>query len=228
MRSSKIIILVILGVKMFKRALSIFSILLLLSFNACHSESKEQQKPEDTYTDISELVEQQSQDSKNTESEPQSFIPKVFIATSVSPAKPGNLVDFTWKQDGKEIKFSDYVRGKIVLLNFWGTWCPPCRREIPDLVEVSHESEGKDFVVVGITLERDVVNAEQNVKDFATQKGIKYLNIIDKDQSIARAYGGINAVPTTFIIDKKGRIVETLVGARMKQDFIDAINRARK
>ncbi len=213
---------------MFKKGISIFAILLFVTFYACHSESKEQPKAEDTYTDISKLVDKQNQNNENTVSDQQSFKPRVFVATNVSPAKPGNLVDFTWKQDGKEIKFSDYVRGKIVLLNFWGTWCPPCRREIPDLIEVNQESEGKDFVVVGITLERDVVNAEQNVKDFATQKGLKYLNIIDKDQSIARAYGGINAVPTTFIIDKKGRIVETLVGARMKQDFIDAINRARK
>jgi peroxiredoxin len=93
---------------------------------------------------------------------------------------------------------------------------------------VHQESEGKDFVIVGITLERDIENAERNVKDFATQKGIKYLNIIDKDGAIAKAYGGINAVPTTFIIDKRGKIVETLIGARMKQDFLEAINRARK
>jgi len=213
---------------MLKKSISLLAIMLVLSFASCRSEVKDQQEPKDNYTEVSELAEQTKSESNNTPEQNAGFTPQVFFATSVSPAKPGNLVDFVWKQDGKEIKFSDYVKGKIVLLNFWGTWCPPCRREIPDLIEVHQESEGKDFVIVGITLERDIENAERNVKDFATQKGIKYLNIIDKDGAIARAYGGINAVPTTFIIDKRGKIVETLIGARMKQDFLDAINRARK
>jgi thiol-disulfide isomerase/thioredoxin len=208
---------------MLKKTLVILTVLFSFSFVSCKSETKESQLPKDEYVDVSEL--QQTADQNNNS--PQ-IKPLVFVAKSVIPAKPGNIVDFVWIQDGKEKKFSEFVKGKIVLLNFWGTWCPPCRREIPDLVEVANEGENKDFVVVGITLERDIENAETNVKEFAKQKGIKYLNIIDKDQSIARAYGGINAVPTTFIIDKKGKIVETLVGARMKQDFIDAINRARK
>jgi len=208
---------------MLKKTLVFLTIIFSFSIVSCKSETKESQLPKEEYVDVSEL--QQTADQNNNS--PQ-IKPLVFVAKSVIPAKPGNIVDFVWIQDGKEKKFSEFVKGKIVLLNFWGTWCPPCRREIPDLVEVANEGENKDFVVVGITLERDIENAETNVKEFAKQKGIKYLNIIDKDQSIARAYGGINAVPTTFIIDKKGKIVETLVGARMKQDFIDAINRARK
>ncbi|MCX7908477.1 MAG: TlpA family protein disulfide reductase [Ignavibacteria bacterium] len=200
---------------------------LLFSFSSCRSEVKENSEPREDYIEISEMRESRETQDSNSDNTPKSK-PLVFFPKSIVPAKPGNLVDFAWVQDGKEVKFSEFAKGKIVLLNFWGTWCPPCRREIPDLIEVHNESEGKDFVVVGITLERDVENAETIVKDFVNQKGIRYINIIDKDQSIARAYGGINAVPTTFIIDKKGKIVETLVGARGKQDFIDAINRARK
>ncbi len=199
----------------------------LTSFVSCRSEVKQNPEPKDEYVDVTELNQNSNSQKEVTENIPK-IEPLVFVAKSISPAKPGNIVDFVWTQNGKEIKFSDYVKGKIVLLNFWGTWCPPCRREIPDLIEVHSEGEGKDFIVVGIALERDIENAETNVKEFARQKGVKYLNIIDKDQSIARAYGEINAVPTTFIIDKRGKIVETLVGARMKQDFIDAINRARK
>lgn len=199
----------------------------LTFFVSCRSEVKQNPEPKDEYVDVTELNQNSNSQKEVTENIPK-IEPLVFVAKSISPAKPGNIVDFVWTQNGKEIKFSDYVKGKIVLLNFWGTWCPPCRREIPDLIEVHSEGEGKDFIVVGIALERDIENAETNVKEFARQKGVKYLNIIDKDQSIARAYGEINAVPTTFIIDKRGKIVETLVGARMKQDFIDAINRARK
>ncbi|MEJ5285897.1 MAG: hypothetical protein CH6_2859 [Candidatus Kapaibacterium sp.] len=211
---------------MFNRAVLILIVLFAFSFNSCRSESKENIETKDEFVEVTELSQNENLN-ESTDKSPK-FEPLVFVPKSITPAKPGNIVDFVWVQNGKEVKFSDYTKGKIVLLNFWGTWCPPCRREIPDLIEVHNEGETKDFVVVGITLERDVVNAETNVKDFAKQKGIKYLNIIDKDQSIARAYGGINAVPTTFIINKQGKIVETLVGARMKQDFIDAINRARK
>ncbi len=207
--------------------LTILTFFLIFSFSACHSEVKENPEPKDEYVDVSEIYQNVQVANSDANNSPE-FKPLVFFAKTIVPARPGNIVDFIWVQDGKEIKLSDFVKGKIVLLNFWGTWCPPCRREIPDLIDVHQEGLDKDFLVVGVTLERDIENAETNVKEFAKSRGIKYLNIIDKDQSIARAYGGINAVPTTFIIDKKGKIVETLVGARTKQDFIDAINRARK
>lgn len=212
---------------MFTRIIAAFVLMFMVSFISCNSQVKKNPEPQDEYVDVTELTQNSNSQNEIADKSPK-FEPLVFVPKTITPAKPGNVVDFVWTQNGKEIKFSDYVKGKIVLLNFWGTWCPPCRREIPDLIEVHSEGEDKDFIVVGITLERDIANAETNVKEFAKQKGIRYLNIIDKDQSIARAYGGINAVPTTFVIDKRGKIVETLVGARMKQDFIDAINRARK
>lgn len=205
---------------------NIFAFLIILSVSSCKSESKEFPKDKENYIDVSELTQHQDKEiANNTKSSGNS---NIFIASSVSPAKPGNLVDFIWQQNGKETRFSDYAKGKVVLLNFWGTWCPPCRREIPDLVSIHNESKGKDYVIVGVVLERDIDNAEKNVADFASRNGIGYLNIIDKDQSIARAYGGINAVPTTFIINKNGKIVETLIGMRSKTEFLDAITRASK
>ncbi|MCX7879448.1 MAG: TlpA family protein disulfide reductase [Ignavibacteria bacterium] len=204
--------------------------LFLLHISSCKSETREieQTKVQKEELTVFEEIAQNEILSDNTQSKTPEFIPLVFVASSVSTGKPGTLVNFTWKQNGKEVNFSDFAKNKIVLLNFWGTWCPPCRKELPDLIEIHNESEGQDYVVVGVTLERDPANAETIVKDFAKKQGIKYLNIVDKDHSIARAYGGISAVPTTFIIDKKGKIVETLVGARPKRDFIDAISRARK
>ncbi len=201
-------------------------ILIILSFSSCKSESKELPKGKENYVDVSELTQQDG--NKTTDNTSPAKTPNIFVVSTVTPAKPGNIVDFVWNQKGKEVSFSEYVKGKVVLLNFWGTWCPPCRREIPDLVSIHNESDGKDYVIVGIVLERDVENAEKNVGDFANKNGIGYLNIIDKTQSIARAYGGINAVPTTFVIDKKGKIVETLVGMRSKTEFLDAIARANK
>lgn len=213
---------------------SFVSVFLIVFFNtftlsSCHSENKEiaEQKQND-YIDVTQLTESSNPDAGKATDISQKEGTRVFVVRSVLAAKPGNIVDFLWQENGKDRKFSEFVKGKIVLLNFWGTWCPPCRREIPDLVEIHNESTGKDYLIVGIALERDIANAEKVVSDFAGKSGIKYLNIIDKNQDIARAYGGINAVPTTFVIDKNGKIVETLVGMRSKSAFLEAIDRARK
>jgi thiol-disulfide isomerase/thioredoxin len=156
-------------------------------------------------------------------------IGKVMMIESVGKAKQGSAVDFTWKEGNNTIKFSDYSKGKVVLLNFWGTWCPPCRREIPDLVEVSKELANKDFVIIGIALERgDNINANSTkVADFMRSNSIPYYNFMGI-QELVNAYGGIPAVPTTYIIDKTGKISETIVGMRGKADFMQSINRVLK
>ncbi|MGQ9819906.1 MAG: TlpA family protein disulfide reductase [Candidatus Kapaibacteriales bacterium] len=201
----------------------------IFTFTFCHSQNKELvEEKQNEYFDISELSEN-ARSENNLQSVNFSIEkPRVAVTLSVTPSKPGNFVEFTLEENGKTKKFSEIAKNKIVLLNFWGTWCPPCRREIPDLVQIHNESGGKDYVVVGIALERDINNAEKLVSDFAQKNNIGYLNVIDKNFDIAKAYGGINAVPTTFIIDKNGKIVETLVGMRSKSVFLEAINRARK
>ncbi|OGU95145.1 MAG: hypothetical protein A2220_03215 [Ignavibacteria bacterium RIFOXYA2_FULL_35_10] len=156
-------------------------------------------------------------------------IGKVIQIETVAKQKQGFAVDFTWKENGNSTKFSDFTKGKVVLLNFWGTWCPPCRREIPDLVEVSKELANKDFVLIGIALERgaDVTSNITKVSDFMKSNGIPYNNFIGVE-AITNAYGGIAAVPTTYIIDKNGKISETIVGMRGKSDFMESIKRVLK
>src|SRR5688572_27362432 len=61
----------------------------------------------------------------------------VATVESVSAAKSGKATDFAWKADGKTVSFSEFTKGKVTFLNFWATWCPPCRREIPDIIEIS-------------------------------------------------------------------------------------------
>lgn len=200
-----------------------------LSFSSCHSQNKEfVEGKQNEYIEISQLAENFNTEANVQNNNPAVGKPRIGVVRSVTPAKPGDFIEFTWEENGKDKKFSEIAKGKIVLLNFWGTWCPPCRREIPDLVEIHNELNGKDFVIVGIPLERDVNNAEKLVSDFALKNGIRYLNVIDKNFDVAKAYGGINAVPTTFIIDKNGKIVETIVGMRSKSAFLEAIDRARK
>ncbi|MGA2296971.1 MAG: TlpA disulfide reductase family protein [FCB group bacterium] len=157
----------------------------------------------------------------------------VYGIESVSKVVAGKATDFTWKADGKIYTFSEFTKGKVVFLNFWGTWCPPCRREIPDIVEISKDLANKDFVVIGIACERpgsDLATNISNVKSFADAKGIPYqlFTTASDNRALSEAYGGIQAVPTTFIIDKQGKINETLVGMRSKDEFMQSINRVLK
>ncbi|MDI1313575.1 TlpA disulfide reductase family protein, partial [Prosthecobacter sp.] len=96
--------------------------------------------------------------------------------------------------DGKTVKLSDF-RGKVVVLNFWATWCPPCRREIPDLVALHEKYAEQGLVVIGVSLDE---GGATSVKSFVTKAGVKY-PVVMGDQETAQAYGGITSIPTTFI-----------------------------
>jgi thiol-disulfide isomerase/thioredoxin len=154
---------------------------------------------------------------------------RVFTIGTVTKGKSGMAADFTWTDGGTSQKFSDLTKGKVVLLNFWGTWCGPCRREIPDLIEVNKELQGKDFVLIGIAAERGASEDEnfKKVSDFVQDKGINY-NVFIANRDIVEAYGGLPVVPETYIIDKNGKISETIVGMKDKDEFMESINRVLK
>lgn len=153
---------------------------------------------------------------------------KVFTIRTVSNPVRGKPVDFTWEENGKTFTFSEFTKNKVVFINFWGTWCPPCRKEIPDIISLYNDYKNKDFVVIGIALERDPSTAVQKVKDYAEKNGINYINFADTRQELAMAYGGIQAVPTTFIIDKSGTIAETIIGMRDRSYFENSVKNAMK
>jgi thiol-disulfide isomerase/thioredoxin len=151
---------------------------------------------------------------------------KVYAITSVGNAVQGKAVDFKWQEDGKDLSFSELTKDKVVLINFWGTWCPPCRMEIPDLVKLHTDFSDKDFVMIGIALERNPSSALQKVANFAKTQNMSYYLFVDTSNDIVRRYGGINAVPTTFVVDKDGKIIETIVGMRDYATFKQAIEKA--
>ena len=118
-----------------------------------------------------------------------------------------------------------------MVLNFWATWCPPCRREIPDIIEFARER--KDVVVIGIALERDDATAKAGVSKFAISKGINYINLTSssqlKVQDISSAYANIapmDYIPTTFVFNKSGQHVSTIQGGTNKQGLVDAVAKA--
>lgn len=166
--------------------------------------------------------------SKEASSDSQTKLGDVFKLEGVTKAPKGKANDFTWKDGSKTVTFSEFTKNKVVLLNFWGTWCGPCRMEIPDLKEVVNELNGKDFVVIGVPLERNPSNAITTVQTFVKNNNLNYVNIVDVDRKLDAAYGGISGVPTTIIIDKQGNVSEAMVGAQPKDRFMKAINRVLK
>jgi len=132
--------------------------------------------------------------------------------------------DFSLKSvDGKTIKLSDY-NGKVVIIDFWATWCPPCRRGIPDLVAIQNEYKNK-VVVVGISLDR-----EKTIKDvpgFVKDYGINY-PVVYGDDNVVTAYDGIQSIPTSFVVDKNGNVVDMHVGLVSKDTFVNKIKELLK
>ena len=128
----------------------------------------------------------------------------VRFVRNPEPAPPLTLHDL----DGKALTL-DGSRGKVTLVNFWATWCPPCRAEIPILIELQKKYEGQ-LRVLGLSVDDD---SPANVKKFAASVGINYTVALAPPE-VGALYGGIPALPTTFVLDTQGRIVQKHVGLR--------------
>lgn len=103
--------------------------------------------------------------------------------------------------EGKSVKLSDF-KGKVVVLNFWATWCPPCREEIPALIALQDKYKAQGLVVIGMSVDQGGAAA---VKSFAKRMKISY-PIVMGDEKTAAAYGNVQVIPTTFFIDRAGDI----------------------
>jgi thiol-disulfide isomerase/thioredoxin len=123
--------------------------------------------------------------------------------------------------EGNKVSLSDY-RGKVVVLDFWATWCPPCRKGIPDFVQMQKEYGNDNFVVLGINLDRGD-DVSLLVEEFANNYNINY-PVLYHNQQIVMAYGGIQSIPTTFVIDQNGKVRQGVVGYRPKEFFKGVID----
>jgi thiol-disulfide isomerase/thioredoxin len=126
--------------------------------------------------------------------------------------------NFFWTDhNGKKVSFAEFSKGKPVLVNFWATWCGPCVHEMPDLVALNDEYTAKGALVIGISADRDE-DALNLVSGFTKEKNVAYPIVIDNGD-LEEAFGGLRGYPTTFYIDKNGKIVKKMIGAQSKATF---------
>lgn len=148
-----------------------------------------------------------------------------YAVKSVGTSKAKNeMVDFSWSEDGKDVKLSDY-KGKVILLNFWATWCPPCRKELPDLSQISTELKDKDFVMIGVSVDDN----QEVLNKFLETNRLPYTIVFEPTELVGKYMSTAgqtqNVVPQTYIINKEGKVVEAILGSRSKADFLSLINK---
>ena len=125
------------------------------------------------------------------------------------PAVEGKLApDFTLKDlSGRPVQLSS-LKGKVVLVNFWATWCPPCREEVPSLVKMNQAMQGKPFQLLAVSIDEGGRDA---VTTFFKKSGSELPALLDTDGAVSRRYG-TTGVPETFVINPKGVIMKKVVG----------------
>jgi cytochrome c biogenesis protein CcmG, thiol:disulfide interchange protein DsbE len=130
-------------------------------------------------------------------------------------AQPANL-DFTLKDmNGAEVKLAS-LKGKVILLNFWATWCGPCLLEMPSFVKIQEEYRDKGFQAVGVSVD----DPPEALLPFAKEHKINYPLLVGQErEDIQTAYGGIFGIPISFIISRDGKVCRRQIGPASKEQF---------
>jgi len=143
-----------------------------------------------------------SKESQKGAANPPANVKVIRFASNSTPVRPFLVNDL----DGNVVSTADFG-GKVVLLNFWATWCPPCRDEIPEMIELA--SRYKDRLeIIGVSMDTD---PPDRVREFAKEMGINY-PVIMGDRTFSGEYGGIPVLPTSFVVNTEGRIVQKHAG----------------
>jgi cytochrome c biogenesis protein CcmG/thiol:disulfide interchange protein DsbE len=139
----------------------------------------------------------------------------LLLAVLLSPGcftgtRPGHIGaaanDFTLQDSDKKVTLSQF-RGKVVLVNFWATWCPPCQAELPSLISMQERTRAKGVMVLGISIDVD----EDAYHRFLKQRNVNFLTVRDPEQKIATMYG-TTGWPETYIVDRQGVLRRKVVG----------------
>ncbi|PYX50113.1 MAG: alkyl hydroperoxide reductase [Acidobacteria bacterium] len=137
-------------------------------------------------------------------------------------SKSSPAPDFTLESlEGKNLRLSD-LRGKAVLLNFWATWCGPCKIETPWLVELQNKYGSQGLQVIGVAMDD---SGKEDIAKFAKDMGVNYPVLLGKE-AVGDAYGGVPALPESFFIGRDGKIVDKIIGLKGKSEIEDSIKAA--
>ena len=130
--------------------------------------------------------------------------------------------DFTLQSlDGSNMSLSDF-RGKAVLLNFWATWCGPCKIEMPWFVELQKEYGPQGLQIVGVAMDD---SSTEDIAKFTKEMGVNYPVLLGKE-AVGEEYGGVPALPESFFIGRDGKIVDKIIGLRGRAEIEDSIKKA--
>ena len=159
--------------------------------------------------------------------DPGGGMPEYVSPLKGKPAPPLVLEDLS----GKKVSLASY-KGKAVLINFWATWCGPCKIETPWLVELRNQYAGQGFEILGVStddIDRDdakmLSSEKKDIEKSAQQLGINYPVLID-GASVSVPYGGLDEMPTSFFVDRKGTVVAAQLGLTSKGDIEGNIKKA--
>jgi thiol-disulfide isomerase/thioredoxin len=151
-----------------------------------------------------------------------SVIASVLKPQDDGPANGTLAPDFTLKTlDGKDVTLSS-LRGKAVMVNFWATWCEPCKIEMPWLVELEEKYRKDGFEIVGVAMD-DTDN--KDIAAFAKKMNVNY-TILKGSEKVADLYGGLDGLPTNFFLDRNGKVIDSFKGLRSESQIVDDIKKA--
>ena len=143
------------------------------------------------------------------------------LSGATCPAKTSANFDFTLKDaGGATVKLSDY-KGKVVLLNFWATWCGPCKMEIPEFVEAYSKYRDRGFVILGVLSEDDP--PQKDLQAFMSEFKMNY-PVMRQHAELEESFGTLWALPTSFVIDRKGQVCSKHMGPFSKEALEREIN----
>jgi thiol-disulfide isomerase/thioredoxin len=139
------------------------------------------------------------------------------LSSSPSPREGFLAPDFTLDTlDGKKVTLSE-LRGKIVIINLWATWCPPCRAEMPALENAYKQYKESEVIILGLNVTNQ--DSEKDIPSFVKEFGLTFPILLDRDGSVSALYQ-LRGLPTTYFVNRKGIIRTVVVGGPMNETFI--------